>query len=285
MQSLFTGKELIDKDLKYKLKLYFNISLGIFLFILFFQPFELYSLDFNDRLLFIAGFSTITFLLLGLFHLFLSCIFPKTFDFAEWKYNPDLFLYSMILICNSAAYTFYIHYVGNIPVSFYLVFKISLLSIAPLVVLKISKEYKILIQQVHSLHEENKKLLVHSSNVINNNIMVETFFSENKSEKIDFELNNILFINSADNYIKIVYKKNDEIKNKLIRNTLKNIEEQLNKYPDFFRCHRTCIVNKKHVENLSRSYKGYGLIISNYKDEIPVSRQYIMKVRETLDTI
>lgn len=38
-----------------ELKLFFWMSVGVFLFILFFQPFPLDKFDFNNRLLFVAG--------------------------------------------------------------------------------------------------------------------------------------------------------------------------------------------------------------------------------------
>ena len=273
-----------DSSLRNKLKLYLNICLGIFLFVIFFQPFEL-NFDFNNRLLFIAGLSAITFFIFVIIYLILPGLFPKTFDFEEWKYNPDLFVFSVILIINTVAYVFYLKYVGTVSLSFFLVFKITLLGIGPIALLKIFKEYELLNQQINSLHEENRKFAASIPIVKNDEIVRETFYSENKSEKIEVELNDILVINSADNYVKIVYRENGRINHKLIRNTLKNIEEQLSKYSNFFRCHRTSIVNKKHVIKLTKSYTGYQLEISDYKEEIPVSRQYIMKVRDAVGNV
>ncbi|NOZ47428.1 MAG: LytTR family transcriptional regulator [Chlorobi bacterium] len=273
-----------DKSIIERAKLYFNISLGIFLFILFFQPFVI-ELEFNNKLVFIAGLSAITFLLLVTINLILPQLFPKTFDFKEWKNNPNVLVYSTILIVNTAAYVFYIRYVGNVQMSFFLIFKIALISFVPIAILKIYKEYKILLQQINFLTEENKKLAnLSPDNKDNKNEedIEETFFSDSKTEKLKVKLNEILFINSADNYVKIVFMEEGKLKNKLLRTTLKNIEEQLHIYTDFFRCHRTCIVNRKHVENLSRSYKGYRLTINNYNEEIPVSQQYIIKVKEAI---
>jgi DNA-binding LytR/AlgR family response regulator len=91
-----------------------------------------------------------------------------------------------------------------------------------------------------------------------------------------------LLIKSAENYVEIVYKDNENNKQRLIRTTLRNIEEQLRKYPEFVRCHRTCVVNTKYILKLSSSYQGHKLKIIDYNDEIPVSRQYLMDVRKVL---
>ena len=48
--------------IKRQFGLIMSISLGIFLFILFFQPFPVDKFDFNNRLIFIAGFATIVFI-------------------------------------------------------------------------------------------------------------------------------------------------------------------------------------------------------------------------------
>jgi len=93
----------------------------------------------------------------------------------------------------------------------------------------------------------------------------------------------VQLISAADNYVKIIYLEEGQLKNKLIRNTLKAIEAQLNIYPDFFRCHRTYIVNGKRVERLNKSYKGYFLKMKQYEEEIPVSQQYIIRVKEALN--
>ncbi len=61
-------------QLKEQLELFLSISLGIFLFVLFFQPFELEHFDFNNRLLLLAGLSGIVFLLM----IFIQVVFHPT---------------------------------------------------------------------------------------------------------------------------------------------------------------------------------------------------------------
>src|SRR5512145_2343466 len=46
--------------------LFLSVAFGIFLFILFFQPFPIDSFEFNDRLIFIAGLGSIIFFLMVL---------------------------------------------------------------------------------------------------------------------------------------------------------------------------------------------------------------------------
>jgi DNA-binding LytR/AlgR family response regulator len=105
--------------------------------------------------------------------------------------------------------------------------------------------------------------------------------SENRSEKLELSFNNILTIKAADNYVEINYLHKEEIRKKLLRNSLKNIESQLDSYSNFVRCHRTFIVNLNNVKKLTRNYKGTFLELDN-EEHIPVSRHYLLKVKEQL---
>jgi DNA-binding LytR/AlgR family response regulator len=273
---------LINRDLKFSLQVYLEISLGIFFFILFFRPFELNHLDFNNQLLFIAGCSAITFLMLSLFYILLPWIFPKLLISAF--HGKRIFILINILLCimSSTAYAFYIRYVGGVSLSMFLVFKIVLICLVPIVTLALVIENRSLKQQIDSLRENSIKLKMMTKENTGNQTEVIQFISDNKSDKIDLLPMDILLIKSAENYVEIVYKESENNKQKLIRTTLKNIEEQLRKYPEFIRCHRTCIVNTKYILKLSSSYQGYKLKIMNYDQEIPVSRQYLLDVRKAL---
>ncbi|HEY3389606.1 MAG TPA: LytTR family transcriptional regulator DNA-binding domain-containing protein, partial [Prolixibacteraceae bacterium] len=63
---------------------------------------------------------------------------------------------------------------------------------------------------------------------------------------------------------------------------LKNIEQQLKPYPNFIRCHRICIVNTYYIEKLNRKFSNYWLTIKGSEELIPVSRQYLLKLKEAI---
>jgi DNA-binding LytR/AlgR family response regulator len=92
----------------------------------------------------------------------------------------------------------------------------------------------------------------------------------------------IAIIKSADNYVEIVYKEGNIFRKSLIRNTLKNIELQLKEYPNFICCHRICIVNKIYIEKLTKRFDTYWLTLKEFNEQIPVSRQYLLKLRESI---
>ena len=108
------------------------------------------------------------------------------------------------------------------------------------------------------------------------------FESENKTDYFHLFLEQLILIKSANNYIEVIYKKEGSINKKLIRNTMKSTENLLKKYKDMIRCHRSCIVNKNYIKKVSRSSDGLILNLFDYPQEIPVSRQYVIRVKEAL---
>jgi DNA-binding LytR/AlgR family response regulator len=162
-------------------------------------------------------------------------------------------------------------------------FKVVLICFAPPVALRLYDLIKRLKFENESLQEQQSifQKQLSKNEEENLNQLVE-LVSENLAEKLSLPVKDIAFIKSADNYVEIVYKEVGQFKKKLLRNTLKNIEQQLKPFPDFLRCHRICIVNKQHIDKLNKVYSNHWLTIKDYKEKIPVSRQYLIKLKEAV---
>jgi DNA-binding LytR/AlgR family response regulator len=113
------------------------------------------------------------------------------------------------------------------------------------------------------------------------NIEIE-FESEIKSEYFKLFPEQIILIKSANNYIEVIYKKEDKVGKRLIRNTLKNTENLFEKYSNMVRCHRSCIVNRNYIQKVTKGSDGLILTMYDYEQQIHVSRQYVLKVKEAL---
>ena len=188
-----------------------------------------------------------------------------------------------MVVLSAVGFAFYLFYIGSIEITFFIMFKVGLICFAPPVALRLYDLITRLKVENMSLH---KQLKVFQKQLSKNeeedlNKMVE-LLSENMTEKLSLPVKDIAFIKSADNYVEIVYKEVGQFKKKLIRNTLKNIEQQLKLFPDFLRCHRICIVNKQHIDKLNKDYGNHWLTIKNYNEKIPVSRQYLIKLKEAV---
>jgi len=262
--------------------LHLRISAGMFLFILFFQPFPLTGFSFNNYILIIAGLGAIIFFAFATARILLPLIIGKDED-VETQIFPPYLKGLLIFLISATAFVFYLMYVGSVRINFYIVFKIALICIAPPVILDIYDTVYELKKQINSLVSERKavqrQVEKFEEDYLNKSV---EFISENDNENFILHIAEVALIRSADNYVEIVYKEGVTFKKKLIRNTMKNIEQQIRDYSNFLRCHRVCIVNVHFVDSLRLISNNYTLIIKGFDEKIPVSRQYLLKLREAL---
>jgi DNA-binding LytR/AlgR family response regulator len=101
------------------------------------------------------------------------------------------------------------------------------------------------------------------------------------------ELDQLILLQSADNYVEIFFMKEGQLRKELVRTSLKKLEVDLDEYP-IRRCHRSYMVNINKVSVTMKSKKGLSLELRDFPDElIPVSKNYtpfftrILKEKET----
>ncbi len=101
-------------------------------------------------------------------------------------------------------------------------------------------------------------------------------FPDEKGDlKLSVMLDNLLYIESADNYANICYLNKSEISHFLLRNSLKWIEEQYAEDTPLTRCHRSYIVNMDKVKILKKIKGGIVLEMDVERaPDIPVSKTY-----------
>lgn len=279
----------IDKSssslLKEELGRIFMISFGVFLFVLFFQPFPLETLDYNNRLLYVAGFGGITFLVSVFIFVGLPLLLPKWFKASEWESGPPFILNALLLVFTATAFVFYIRFVGKSTLSLYVIFKMVLVCLIPIIILVILYKNKSQERIIEVLKEQNKANFLKINELEKNHEEKEIgILSLNKTEKLVLQPIDIVFIQSADNYIEIYHYKNDVFEKTIIRNTLIDVESQLASYKDIIRCHRTCLVNVNYIDKIIRNYSGHVLKIKELDKKIPVSRQYVIPLKNVFLT-
>ena len=101
-----------------------------------------------------------------------------------------------------------------------------------------------------------------------------SFYDERGELQLSITKENLLYVESADNYICIWYMKGNLPKKLVLRNTLKRTAELLTD-TNVMRCHRGYMVNMEQVKVLRREKEGFYLElgVEGVKD-IPVSKTY-----------
>lgn len=107
---------------------------------------------------------------------------------------------------------------------------------------------------------------------------VYSFYDEKNELRISIKRNNLLYIESADNYVNIWYMNKGKLTKFMLRNSLKAIEESLSD-TSVLRCHRSFIANFEQVKVIRRQKDGIYLEFGIEKvPDIPISKTYNEKV-------
>jgi DNA-binding LytR/AlgR family response regulator len=107
------------------------------------------------------------------------------------------------------------------------------------------------------------------------------FYDDKGNLKFSVKKENLLYLESAENYVSICYINKDKVSKYLLRDTLKKIEETFSG-SGIVRCHRSYMVNFEKVKVIRRESDGLKLGFDNpLVMDIPVSKTYINPVMET----
>ena len=109
---------------------------------------------------------------------------------------------------------------------------------------------------------------------VSNNKIVN-FFDEKGELQLSLRIDNIYYIESAENYVNIYYKNKEKTERFTLRSSLKKQQEKLEKY-GFIRCHRSYLVNFSNILLLRKDKDGPYLDFGESGlQAIPVSKTYL----------
>lgn len=112
----------------------------------------------------------------------------------------------------------------------------------------------------------------------NGNLAVISFLDTNGELRLSVKRANLLYIESADNYVRIWYLNKGVVTSFMLRNTLKAMEEAF-EGTNVLRCHRSYMVNFEQVKVIRREKDGIYLEFGVEEvPDIPISKTYSEKV-------
>jgi DNA-binding LytR/AlgR family response regulator len=107
------------------------------------------------------------------------------------------------------------------------------------------------------------------------------FYDDKGILKFSIKKENLLYIESAENYVNICYLNKGKVSKYLLRDTLKKMEENFSG-TEIIRCHRSYIVNFEKVKVIRKDRDGLNLEFDNpFVTDIPVSKTYVNAVMQT----
>ncbi len=295
----------LEERKKAQLKLAFIFGVVVFIFLFLLKPFG-YTQDTVAALIECGVSGLITFATIAFDFLVIFPLFAGYFKEEKWTIGREIILTLMIIatigtanivlgsifwgntlsIANWLTMIFYTAIIGIVPAT------VSILINQARLLKKYRKEVQGINGTLHAVNTASiKEPILSKDAVIEQACILEvrplfiTIEAENEKDSLRIEAKSFLAATSADNYVKVFFRENDQIKNAMLRTTLKKLEENALPFPELFRCHRTAIINMTAVENLTGSAQGYRLQLTDFPEEIPVSRNLNQVIKEKLAAI
>jgi len=92
----------------------------------------------------------------------------------------------------------------------------------------------------------------------------------------------VIYVESAGNYLSIVYLNDSELCQKRLRSSLKEVEETLEAYPFLVHTHRAFLVNINFITQVSGNSAGYKISMFSTDRVLPVSKANVPLFREKI---
>ena len=246
-----------------------GVGLFVALFLIVFQPFGSNEWDDPRKPLFLAGYGLVTFGCMAAMGTLFPFLFRKAFDEQNWTVGKDI-LWTLVVIVSIAF--------GNL---IYGEKVVGIGSNSLLTWVGITAAVGIIPATVLTLLSYNRLLRRHATGNLTVKAHAQeprpaevlTFVAENEKDSLIVAVDELLFIESADNYSEVVFLQNEKVKKTLLRGSLSRFEEQAH-HPDIVRCHRSYMVNLQQVDSISGNAQGYKLQLKNYPTPVPVARRY-----------
>ena len=251
----------------------------------------------------------LTFFSIGFDFLVLFPLFPRFFKEEKWTIGREL-IFTLIIICTIGTFNILAgQFFWGSSLSFSnwlrMIFYTAVIGIAPATISilinqarllkKYRKEVNVINEQIElpkpvetvtALLTPQQKILTEKEYIAaTDKPEVIEIEAENDKDNLRIAAVNFLVATSADNYVKVYYLDNDQVKIAVLRTTLKKLEGNAAAFTHFFRCHRTAVVNMAAVQTVSGTAQGYRLKLHQLSEEISVSRNLNQLVKDKLAAI
>ncbi|WP_397446510.1 LytTR family DNA-binding domain-containing protein [Polaribacter sp. R77954] len=255
-----------DPSLKHHGIVALGLYLWIFVFLYFTEPLDVHEFYDDEKLIFLLGYSFIGGFCYLLFLPVQYIIFKR--NHKKWTvFSEFLFLFIFSFCAISIARLYYLHVImaneRNPYELWYMLKTIFLPAIATILPIIIFGRFAF--GKYKDKQTEAKKIEIKG---------------EGNYEGLRLFLNDIICIQSSDNYIEVFYINGAQLKKTLIRNKLSVIADE---FPELLRTHRSYLMNPYHFLQW-KTEKSKLFVILFHHIEVPVSRTYQNNVKRVLNS-
>ena len=253
----------------------FGFGFFVWFFLYFFKPFKINNLN-NNLFFYTLGFGLITLGVLLFAFFILQSVFKGYFNKEKWTIGKHLFFVFGLTFITGLLNWYYNNLVQDtstialVPFLALITYTLSIGFMPIIIVVFIEellyrKKREKVAQSINDVYEEEPTIKVKT---------IITITTANKNDFLQVNLTDLLYINSEGNYACFFILNNKEVKEHILRASLQSVYNQLEKYNNMIRCHKSYIVNTRHINKISGNARGYLLHSSKFDFIIPVSRMF-----------
>jgi len=243
---------------------------AFFLFV--FQPFNMGSVNDHMLLQYSVIFGFITFGICVIFEFFAHFVLRLEKDLPSWIFLKWLALNLLLVTFIALANYIYFMYITRFSFSFYglgsMIISTATIAVFPITFIGFIRTTKL---------RTKNEILAKEINFEKGNVTKSTSGTSNSDQAVfeDIPIREIAYVAAMQNYITVHYTDEAGAKSKTIRATLKEVETELHPY-GLERCHRSYIVNKSKITDVTGNAQGLQLSLEGIENtKVSVSRKYI----------
>ena len=265
------------------------ISLMVTFILVVFQPYGTASFSHVYKYLILAGYGIVIFMSGLVFFIFINLLVSDSVK-DRWTVGYEVGLLLLTVLISQLACFYYWVWLFDASISFktFISFLIVAMSVSILPVgfylLYIYQKYRDVQHAISSADIASKQgelkaeFFDHDAKHVEPDDGNFTIAGTGKREKYVFQSKNLILIVAEDNYIIVHSLENQKLKKWMIRATMNEIENQLN--TDFIRIHRSYIINKNYIDQITGNVTNTRLKLQSIDGEYPVSRGKVAVIRQ-----
>jgi hypothetical protein len=280
LQNFLDQPHPFERSLIYRLKRAFVVGLFIALFLGVFKPFGLSSAPMVWS--WAAGYGIVTFLAMSVIDILLVA---RRIDPEKWTLGDELFFSAMNILLIGILNALFSIWSGIAPWSWITFLSFTLYTVAigifpvtAIVLIKFQGQRTHYVKEAETIGKE-----LTGATARNDEPAVEpiVLIGENQNERLEIDAQRLFYLKASDNYVE-AFHGTDGTDRKVLRGSLRSFEDQLKDRPQFYRCHKSYVVNMDLVERVSGNAQGLRLHLKGGIAEVPVSRSLTTSMRERL---
>lgn len=285
----------LSDNVKYKYIGILVVTVFVTVFLAFFQPFGIYNISEKYKWIIILGYGGVTALVEVILLLIIMPALPNFFNEEKWTVGKEVIWAAFNLFCiglGNWAWSYWWGITGS-SLQGILMFQCYTVAVGifPITLgiwgnqVRLARQYS---EGATFISDSltTKEHVSHPQQI--------TIPGEKEKDNLSLPLDDLLFIESADNYLEVWQCKNlqgfenleglnEQPTKTIIRGTLSKVEAAFKDHPQLFRCHRSYLVHLDKVQSVKGNAQGYRLHLGKGVKEVPVSRGKGKEMKGRLD--